>query len=64
MKTTADKTSIINVHPHILRHSYGFYLANKVCDLRLIQYYLGHRDPKHAVNYTRVVGSRFENLLK
>ena len=26
-------------------------------DLRLIQDYLGHRDPKHAVRYTRTAGS-------
>jgi site-specific recombinase XerD len=44
----------------MLRHSCGFYLANQGYDLRLMQDYLGHRDPKHTVRYTRVVGSRFE----
>ncbi|APU11614.1 tyrosine-type recombinase/integrase [Cellulophaga lytica] len=62
VKAAADKTDIKNVHPHTLRHSCGFYLANKGYDLRLIQDYLGHRDPKHTVNYTRVVSSRFEKL--
>ncbi len=62
IKTAANKTAIKNVHPHTLRHSCGFYLANKGYDLRLIQDYLGHRDPKHTVNYTRVVSSRFEKL--
>ena len=62
VKTAADKTDIKDVHPHTLRHSCGFYLANKGYDLRLIQDYLGHRDPKHTVNYTRVVSSRFEKL--
>ncbi|MGE3424843.1 MAG: tyrosine-type recombinase/integrase [Dehalococcoidia bacterium] len=47
-----------------LRHSRGFYLANQGYDLRLIQNYLGHRDPKHAVHYTRVAGVRFEGLWK
>ncbi|VAW16594.1 Type 1 fimbriae regulatory protein, FimB/FimE family [hydrothermal vent metagenome] len=51
-----------NVHPHTLRHSCGFYLANKGYDLRLIQDYLGHRDPKHTAHYTRVVSKRFEKL--
>ena len=31
-------------------------------DLWLIQDYLGHRDPKHTVHYTRVAGVRFEGL--
>jgi transposase len=29
-------------------------LANRGYDLRLIQDYLGHRDPKHTMHYTRV----------
>ena len=33
-------------------------------DLRLIQDYLGHRDPRHTVHYTRVAGRRFEGLWK
>lgn len=57
-----EKANLENVHPHTLRHSCGFYLANKGYDLRLIQDYLGHRDPKHTAHYTRVVSSRFERL--
>jgi site-specific recombinase XerD len=48
------------VHPHMLRHSCGFALANRGYDLGLIWHYLGHRDPGHTVHYTRVVSSRFE----
>ncbi|WP_430905735.1 tyrosine-type recombinase/integrase [Maribacter sp. 2-571] len=55
---------IDNVHPHTLRHSCGFYLANLGYDLRLIQDYLGHRDPKHTAQYTRVASKRFEILWK
>lgn len=58
----AEKAKLQNVHPHTLRHSCGFYLANKGYDLRLIQDYLGHRDPKHTAHYTRVVSKRFEKL--
>jgi len=39
-------------------------LANRGYDLRLIQDYLGHRDPKHTAHYTRVAGHRFEGLWK
>jgi site-specific recombinase XerD len=53
-----------DVHPHMLRHSCGYYLANAGTDLRLMQDYLGHRDPKHTVRYTRVAGRRFEGLWK
>ena len=34
----------IKVYPHMLRHSCGFALANKGCDTRLIQDFLGHRN--------------------
>ena len=37
-------------------------LADKGHDLRLIQDYLGHRDPRHTVHYTRTAGRRFEGL--
>src|SRR5262249_11537906 len=50
------------VDSYILRHSWGFALANRGYDLRLIQKYLAHRDPSHAVDYARVVGSRFEAI--
>ena len=33
----------VPVHPHMLRHACGFYLANKGVDTRSIQHYLGHR---------------------
>lgn len=50
------------IHPHMLRHSCGFYLANKGYDSRLIQDYLGHRDPRHTARYTRTAAARFEGL--
>jgi type 1 fimbriae regulatory protein FimB len=53
----AKRAGLGPVHPHMLRHACGFYLANQGYDLRLIQDYLGHRDPKHTVHYTRVAGS-------
>jgi integrase len=40
----ARRAALPPVHPHMLRHSCGFYLANRGYDLRLIQDYLGHRD--------------------
>lgn len=60
--TTAARAGLANVHPHMLRHSCGFSLANRGYDLRLIQDYLGHRDPKHTAHYTRVAAKRFDGL--
>jgi site-specific recombinase XerD len=48
----------------MLRHSCGYYLADQGTDLRTMQDYLGHRDPRHTVRYTRVAGRRFEGLRK
>ena len=47
----------------MLRHSCG-YLADRGTDLPTMQDYLGHRDPRHTVHYTRVTGHRFEGLWK
>lgn len=62
----AKRARLGHVHPHMLRHSCGYYLANRteVPDVRLIQDYLGHRDIKHTARYTRVAGRRFEGLWK
>jgi type 1 fimbriae regulatory protein FimB len=54
----------IKVHPHMLRHSCGFALANKGCDTRLIQDYLGHRNITHTQIYTRTAAVRFEGLWR
>jgi integrase len=35
------------VHPHMLRHATGFYLANAGQDTRAIQLYLGHKNIQH-----------------
>jgi type 1 fimbriae regulatory protein FimB len=60
----AIRAGVAPVHPHMLRHSCGFALADRGHDLRLIQDYLGHRDPKHTVHYTRIAGSRFEDIWR
>ena len=52
------------VTPHTLRHSTGYYLANKGYDTRLVQDYLGHRNITHTVRYTRTAASRFDGLWR
>jgi type 1 fimbriae regulatory protein FimB len=50
------------VHPHMLRHGCGYALANCGYDLRIIQDYLGHCDPKHTTRYTHTATWRFGGL--
>jgi len=42
----------VKAYAHQLRHGCGYYLANKGCDLRLIQDYLGHKQIQNTVRYT------------
>ncbi|QBX35904.1 hypothetical protein E4191_15315 [Paracoccus liaowanqingii] len=58
----ATRAGVDAVHPHMLRHSCGHALAHAGRDLRLIQDYLGHRDPRHTARYTRTAATRFEGL--
>lgn len=60
--TVGKRARLPHVHPHMVRHACGFYLADQGYDLRLIQDYLGHRDPKHTGHYTRVAGRRCSGL--
>jgi site-specific recombinase XerD len=64
IRVTGEAAKLGRVWPHMLRHSCGYYLADRGTDLRTMQDYLGHRDPKHTAHYTRVVGRRFEGLWK
>jgi len=50
------------VHPHMLRHATGFYLANAGHDTRAIQQYLGHRNISHTVRYTELAPGRFRTF--
>ena len=49
-------------HPHMLRHSCGYQLANLGTDTRLIQDYLGHRNIQHTVLYTASNSERFRGV--
>jgi type 1 fimbriae regulatory protein FimB len=64
VRLAGEKAKLGRVWPHMLRHSCGYYLADKGTDLRTMQDYLGHRDPKHTAHYTRVAGHRFEGLWR
>jgi integrase len=49
-----ESAGLKNVHPHMLRHSCGYYLANTGVDLRTMQDYLGpSRSETHRALHAR-----------
>ena len=47
------------IHPHMLRHSTGYKLANDGHDTRSVAHYLGHRNLQSTVRYTALAPDRF-----
>jgi integrase len=52
------------IHPHMLRHSTGFKLANQGVDTRSLQHYLGHKNIQHTVRYTELSPERFKDFWR
>ncbi len=52
------------VHPHMLRHATGYYLAPKGQDTRAIQAYMGHKNIQHTVRYMELSPERFKDFWK
>jgi type 1 fimbriae regulatory protein FimB/type 1 fimbriae regulatory protein FimE len=51
-----------SVHPHMLRHSTGYKLANQGEDTRSLAHYLGHRNLQSR--YTALAPDRFKGFWK
>ena len=52
------------VHPHMLRHATGYYLASKGQDTSAIQAYMGHKNIQHTVRYTELAPGRFKDFWR
>jgi type 1 fimbriae regulatory protein FimE len=52
------------VHPHMLRHSTGYKLANDGHDTRSLAHYLGHRNLQSTARYTALAPDRFAKFWK
>jgi integrase len=52
------------IHPHMLRHSTGYKLANDGHDTRALQHYMGHKNIMHTVRDTDMAPDRFKNFWK
>jgi integrase len=50
-----------HVHPYMLRHSCGFYMADRHEDLRIMQDWLGHANVQNTVRYTALAPGRLDN---
>lgn len=53
---------LLPIHPHMLRHSTGYHLANQGVDTRTIQYYFGHKNINNTVLYTKLSSRAFDKL--
>lgn len=62
VKDAAEAAKLRHVHPHMLRHSCGFYLREKNHDQRMIQEYLGHASPESTARCTRLSAKAFEGI--
>ena len=51
-------------HPHMLRHAWGFALANNGHDTRALQAYLGHKNIQHTVRDTELSPTRFKDFWR
>jgi type 1 fimbriae regulatory protein FimE len=52
------------VHPHMLRHSTGYKLANDGHDTRSLAHYLGHRNLQSTARYTALAPDRFARFWR
>jgi site-specific recombinase XerD len=52
------------VHPHMLRHSTGYKLANDGHDTRSLAHYLGHRNLQSTARYTALAEGRFKGFWR
>lgn len=54
--------STLKLHPHMMRHTTGYLLAEKGVDTRRIQDYLGHKKIEHTVTYTQLSSGALRNI--
>src|SRR5262252_7180538 len=64
VQSNRRSNGVTNFHPHCLRHSCGYALADRGVDLRTIQEWLGHRSIEMTVRYTRISQRRFNGLWR
>jgi site-specific recombinase XerD len=63
LKQVATKYNLKHFTSHSFRHSLGFHLLRRGCDLRYIQLILGHEDMNTTTIYTRVEKNDLKSVL-
>jgi len=63
LKEAARKQGLTRFTSHSFRHSLGFHLLRRGCDMRYIQLILGHEDMNTTTIYTRVEKSDLKSAL-
>jgi site-specific recombinase XerD len=54
----------IKAHTHMLRHAWGYKLANDGHDMSVIQAYLGRRNIQNTTRYTALAPQRFKEFFR
>jgi site-specific recombinase XerD len=62
IQRAGENCELTELHPHMLRHSCGFVLADRGTDVREIQDYLGHKNIQNTVGYSRLRPGHFDNM--
>ncbi|RUM28764.1 MAG: hypothetical protein DSY42_07855 [Aquifex sp.] len=63
VKETFEKFGIKKVHPHLLRHAIGIWLAQNGIYETVIADFLGHADTRITSIYTRITGRHLRLML-
>jgi len=63
LKASGKKYGLKHFTSHSFRHSLGFHLLRRGCDLRYIQLILGHEDMNTTTIYTKVEKSDLKSVL-
>jgi type 1 fimbriae regulatory protein FimB/type 1 fimbriae regulatory protein FimE len=62
LSSVGSMCQLPTVHPHMLRHSCGFYLADRRQDARAMQDWLGHKNIQNTVRYTALAPGRLDSV--